>query len=59
MGTLEEPDGLHPILAQIPLTVRAQSLADRTARLRGQNPDTVITGAWKDDGLWQAGAPDA
>ena len=59
VGTLDEPDGLHPVLAQIPLTVQAQLLADRTAQLRGQNPDTVITGAWNDDTLWQAGAPSA
>jgi glutamine---fructose-6-phosphate transaminase (isomerizing) len=59
VATIEEPDGLHPILAQFPLTVRAQLLADRTARARGQNPDTVITGAWNDEALWQAGAPGA
>jgi glucosamine--fructose-6-phosphate aminotransferase (isomerizing) len=46
-----------PLLAQIPLTIRLQALAERTARARGQDPDVVITGAWAEQGLWAVGAP--
>lgn len=54
------PDsGLSPLLAQLPMTVHLQLLAERFARLRGQDPDTVITGAWTDPGLWQIGMPEA
>jgi glucosamine--fructose-6-phosphate aminotransferase (isomerizing) len=49
--------GLPPVLAQIPMTVRLQLLAERFAGLRRRNPDTVITGAWADIGLWQLGGP--
>lgn len=52
---LSEPADLHPLLAQIPLTVRLQILALRFAEARGQNPDRVITGAWDDPGLWAIG----
>ncbi len=54
---LAEPPGLHPLLAQIPLTVRLQRLASRLADERGQDPDKVITGPWDDDGLWALGRP--
>ena len=54
---LAEPPGLHPLLAQIPLTVRLQRLASRLADERGQNPDKVITGPWDDEGLWALGRP--
>ena len=37
-------DGLSPLLAQLPMTVHLQLMAERFARLRGQDPDTVITG---------------
>jgi glucosamine--fructose-6-phosphate aminotransferase (isomerizing) len=47
-------DGL---MAQIPLTVRLQLLALRRAERGGHDPDTVITGAWAADALWNAGAP--
>ncbi len=50
---------LPPLLAQIPMTVRLQLLAERFARLRGQNPDVAITGAWDSPALWQMGAPGA
>jgi glutamine---fructose-6-phosphate transaminase (isomerizing) len=50
---------LPPVLAQIPMTVRLQLLAERFAALRRQNPDTVITGAWDDTRLWQLGGPAA
>ena len=45
------------MLAQLPMTVRLQLLAERFARLRRRNPDTVITGAWADTDLWQMGGP--
>ena len=37
---------LPPLLAQIPMTVRLQLLAERFARLRRQDPDVAITGEW-------------
>lgn len=52
-----EAAGMHPVLAQIPLTIRLQALASRLADERGTNPDTVITGPWRDDDLWELGAP--
>ena len=55
---LHEPAPLPPLLAQIPLTARLQMLALRIAAERGQNPDTVITGAWANEGLWSIGAPE-
>ena len=51
--------GLHPLLAQWPLTVRLQQLAAQFARERGQNPDVAIVGAWADPALWQLGAGDS
>jgi glutamine---fructose-6-phosphate transaminase (isomerizing) len=50
-------DRLPPLLAQIPMTVRLQLLAERLARLRRQNPDVAIVGAWDEPALWQMGAP--
>ncbi|GAB2569247.1 hypothetical protein Aab01nite_07860 [Paractinoplanes abujensis] len=41
-----------PLLDQIPMTVRLQRLALRFARLRGQDADVAITGAWADSELW-------
>jgi glutamine---fructose-6-phosphate transaminase (isomerizing) len=55
---LGEPAPLPMLLAQIPLTVRLQLLALRFALERGQDPDTVITGHWADEGLWRIGRPD-
>jgi glucosamine--fructose-6-phosphate aminotransferase (isomerizing) len=57
VAVIEEPPGLHPLLAQIPLTVRLQRLACRWAEEGSFDPDTVITGAWAADRLWEAGAP--
>jgi glutamine---fructose-6-phosphate transaminase (isomerizing) len=57
--TTSEPSGMHPVLAQIPLTIRLQSLASRLADERGSDPDTVIVGPWRDDELWERGAPAA
>ena len=51
--------GLAPLLAQIPMTVRLQLLAENFARLRRQNPDKAITGAWDEQALWRLGAPAA
>ena len=53
----ERADGLGPVLAQIPMTVRLQLLAERFARLRRQDPDTAIVGAWADPVLWRLGLP--
>ncbi|GAA3203029.1 hypothetical protein GCM10010468_16900 [Actinocorallia longicatena] len=47
--------GGHPLLAQIPMTVRLQSLAARFAVLRGQDPDVAIVGEWAAPGLWALG----
>ncbi len=55
--TVSEAEGLHPLLAQIPLTVRLQKLASELADARGFDPDKVIVGSWAGDQLWQAGAP--
>jgi glucosamine--fructose-6-phosphate aminotransferase (isomerizing) len=57
VAAVEEPDGLHPLLSQLPLTVRLQKLASELADARGADPDRVIRGSWADDRLWQAGAP--
>ena len=50
-------DDLAPLLAQIPMTVRLQLLAETFARLRHQNPDVAIVGAWDEPALWAMGAP--
>lgn len=54
---VQEPSPLSPILAQIPLTVRLQLAASVLAEARGQDPDHVIVGPWKNDALWRIGAP--
>jgi glutamine---fructose-6-phosphate transaminase (isomerizing) len=54
---VEERADLPPLLAQIPLTVRLQSLALRFALERDQNPDVAIEGPWDDPGLWEIGSP--
>jgi glutamine---fructose-6-phosphate transaminase (isomerizing) len=43
---------LPPLLAQLPLTARLQSLASDWADLRTVDPDTVITGAWAAESFW-------
>ena len=48
---------LPPVLAQLPMTARLQLLAARFARLRDQDPDVAITGAWAEADLWNLGAP--
>jgi glucosamine--fructose-6-phosphate aminotransferase (isomerizing) len=57
-ASLGEPAPLPMLLAQIPLTVRLQLLALRFAVERGQDPDTVITGHWANERLWELGRPD-
>jgi glutamine---fructose-6-phosphate transaminase (isomerizing) len=44
-------------LAQLPMTVRLQGLAERFARLRAQDPDVAISGAWAGERLWRLGSP--
>jgi glucosamine--fructose-6-phosphate aminotransferase (isomerizing) len=51
--------GLSPLLAQIPMTVRLQLLAERFARWRRQDPDTAIVGAWAEPAVWRLGLPGA
>ncbi|GAA4591171.1 glucosamine--fructose-6-phosphate aminotransferase (isomerizing) [Actinoplanes octamycinicus] len=53
----EPPSELPDLLTQIPMTVRLQLLALRFARMRGQNADVAITGAWADPSLWRLGTP--
>jgi glutamine---fructose-6-phosphate transaminase (isomerizing) len=57
VAELEQPEPADELMAQIPLTVRLQLLALRRAEGGGHDPDTVITGAWATDALWNAGAP--
>ncbi|MBS1843966.1 MAG: SIS domain-containing protein [Actinobacteria bacterium] len=52
VARLDPPADLHPLLAQLPLTVRLQALASRWADRQGIDPDTVILGAWADPALW-------
>jgi glutamine---fructose-6-phosphate transaminase (isomerizing) len=54
--TLSAGDGLPALLAQIPMTVRLQLLAESFATMRRQNPDEAIVGAWADSELWRLGA---
>jgi len=51
--------GLTPLLAQIPMTVRLQLLAEYFARLRHQDPDKAVVGAWDEPALWRLGTPTA
>jgi glutamine---fructose-6-phosphate transaminase (isomerizing) len=55
VAELDEPG--DELMAQIPLTVRLQLLALRRAEAGGHDPDTVITGSWAAELLWNAGAP--
>jgi glutamine---fructose-6-phosphate transaminase (isomerizing) len=49
---LAPPSELPPLLAQLPLTARLQSLASDWADFRTVDPDTVITGAWAAESFW-------
>jgi glutamine---fructose-6-phosphate transaminase (isomerizing) len=53
--TVHEPEGLHPLLMQIPLTVRLQTLASALADAQRIDPDRVIRASWAEDRLWRAG----
>jgi glutamine---fructose-6-phosphate transaminase (isomerizing) len=61
VAVLEAPaadaHSLPPLLAQIPMTVRLQLLAETFARLRHQDPDVAIVGAWDEPALWRMGSP--
>lgn len=57
VAELAAAPGLAPLLAQIPMTVRLQLLAENFARLRRQNPDVAIVGAWDEPELWRIGSP--
>jgi glutamine---fructose-6-phosphate transaminase (isomerizing) len=57
VARLDPPADLHPLLAQLPLTVRLQVLASRWADRQGIDPDRVILASWADERLWTAGAP--
>ena len=59
VSTIHEPADLHPLLAQIPLSVRGQMLALRMAEATGTDPDTVMVGPWADDAIWRVGAPES
>jgi glucosamine--fructose-6-phosphate aminotransferase (isomerizing) len=53
VATLDPPAGLHPLLAQLPMTVRLQLLASRWADARHRDPDRVILAGWADEKLWR------
>jgi len=55
VSSVRDPADLHPVLQQIPLTVRLQLLALRFSKERGQDPDHAITGSWADTDLWSLG----
>jgi glucosamine--fructose-6-phosphate aminotransferase (isomerizing) len=59
VARVDPPADLHPLLAQLPLTVHFQGLACRWADRQEVDPDHVILGAWADPSLWSAGAPQA
>jgi glucosamine--fructose-6-phosphate aminotransferase (isomerizing) len=52
VARIDPPTDLHPLLAQLPLTVHFQALASRWADRQGMDPDHVIRGAWADTALW-------
>ncbi len=55
VSQLAEAAELPPLIAQIPLTIRLQTLALRWATERQMDPDVVIEGPWTDEGLWRIG----
>jgi glutamine---fructose-6-phosphate transaminase (isomerizing) len=59
VARVDPPTDLHPLLAQLPLTVHFQALASRWADRQAIDPDRVIVGAWADPSLWSLGAPEA
>lgn len=57
VASIDESPGIHPFLAQIPLTVGLQLLASSLADQCGSNPDQVIVGPWARDDLWNRNLP--
>jgi glutamine---fructose-6-phosphate transaminase (isomerizing) len=57
VAELARPDLSDELMAQLPQTVPLQLHALRRAEAGGHDPDTVITGAWAAEKLWNAGAP--
>jgi glutamine---fructose-6-phosphate transaminase (isomerizing) len=53
VARLDPPADLHPLLAQLPMTVRLQLLASGWADARGVDPDRVILAGWAADPLWK------
>lgn len=56
VASLDGVPELDPLLAQIPLTIRLQLLASALADAGGHDPDSVITGPWAGEDLWERGA---
>ena len=56
VSTLSLETDLPAVLAQIPMTVVLQRLAASWARLRAQDPDVAIVGAWAEPTLWELGS---
>ncbi|WP_410813496.1 SIS domain-containing protein [Micromonospora sp. 067-2] len=48
--------GLHPVLAQLPVTVGLHLLAAELAGVNRRDPDQVIVGAWAEESLWERGS---
>jgi len=57
VASIEEPSIGHPILAQLPMTVRLQLLALSFSRAHSTDPDKAITGHWADEAMWAIGRP--
>lgn len=57
VADLAEPSIDHPVLSQLPLTVRLQMLALRFAKARSTDPDRAIVGGWDSEALWAIGRP--
>ncbi|OJF11278.1 SIS domain-containing protein [Couchioplanes caeruleus] len=56
VSTVPGVAGLHPVLAQLPVTVGLQLLAAELAEVNRRDPDQVIVGAWAEESLWERGA---
>jgi glucosamine--fructose-6-phosphate aminotransferase (isomerizing) len=53
VASLDPPADLHPLLGQLPMTVRLQVLASRWADSRHLDSDRVIFAGWADKKLWR------
>ena len=58
VNAIEGAPGLDPLLEQIPLAIRLQLLAAELADAGGHDPDSVISGPWADQALWELGVRD-